>query len=78
MARVLQELAQSYQIFAISHQPHMPSLATAHYLVSSDGAHSQVRLLDKQGRIKELARMISGANITQEALDFASKRLEQI
>lgn len=77
VARVLQELAQSYQIFAISHQPHMPSLATAHYLVSSDGAHSQVRLLDKQGRIKELARMISGANITQEALDFASKRLEQ-
>lgn len=77
VARVLQELAKSYQVFAISHQPHMPSLATAHYLVSTDGTSSQVRLLDKQGRVQELARMISGANITQEALDFASRRLEQ-
>ncbi|WP_181461900.1 hypothetical protein [Helicobacter fennelliae] len=33
--------------------------------------------LTKEGRILELARMISGATITQEAIDFAKKRLSE-
>lgn len=77
VAKVLKSLSQTYQIFAISHQPHMPALADWHYLVSKDGEKSQVKLLDKDGRIFEMARMISGADITKEALEFAKKKLEQ-
>lgn len=79
VAHTLKELSRSYQVFAISHQPHMPSLADYHFLVSKDTKEgtSRVRLLDKEGRITELARMISGAQITQEALDFAKKRLAE-
>ena len=71
MAKILKKLSTSYQIFAISHQPHMPTLADHHYLVYKNGALSDVRLLDTQGRVEEIARMISGAQVTKEALEFA-------
>lgn len=77
VAKVLKTLSKTYQIFAISHQPHMPVLADSHYLVSKKDGKSEVRLLDTEGRIEEMARMISGANITKEALEFAKKRLEE-
>lgn len=77
VAKMLKTLSKTYQIFAISHQPHMPVLADSHYLVSKKEGKSEVRLLDKEGRIEEMARMISGANITKEALEFARKRLKE-
>lgn len=77
VAKMLKTLSKTYQIFAISHQPHMPVLADSHYLVSKKDGKSEVRLLDIEGRIEEMARMISGANITKEALEFAKKRLEE-
>lgn len=77
VAKVLKNLSKTYQIFAISHQPHMPALADYHYLVEKNNNKSNVRLLDEEGRVIEMARMISGSNITQEALDFAKKRLQE-
>ncbi|WP_095333034.1 AAA family ATPase [Helicobacter sp. 11S02596-1] len=82
VAKVLKSLSKTYQIFAISHQPHMPALADWHYLVAkkeqkNGEQKSHVQLLDKEGRILEMARMISGADITKEALEFAKKKLEQ-
>ncbi|PAF54007.1 DNA recombination protein RecN [Helicobacter sp. 13S00482-2] len=77
VAKMLKTLSKTYQIFAISHQPHMPVLADSHYLVSKKDGKSKVQLLHKEGRIEEMARMISGANITKEALEFAKKRLEE-
>lgn len=71
VAKILKKLSISYQIFAISHQPHMPTLADHHYLVYRDGALSNVKLLDTQGRIEEIARMISGSQVSKEALEFA-------
>ncbi|MCE3038141.1 AAA family ATPase [Helicobacter anatolicus] len=75
VAKILKKLSSSYQIFAISHQPHLPALADTHYLVYKEGQKSQIKILDTSGKIQEIARMISGSNITQEALDFAKKRL---
>ena len=49
----------------------MPTLADNHYLVYKNGAYSDVKLLDTQGRIEEIARMISGSQVTKEALEFA-------
>ena len=71
VAKKKKKLSASYQIFAISHQPHMPTLADRHYLVQKEGEFSSVRLLDTQGRIEEIARMISGAQVSKEALEFA-------
>lgn len=78
VAVILEFLSRDYQIFAISHQSHMPSVATNHYLIEKSESGSSITLLDKEGRIKEIARMISGANITNEALEFAKEKLQNL
>ncbi len=78
VAKILSILAKSYQILAISHQPHIPILCDKHFLVykpTKESKESRIKPLDKEGQIQEIARMISGAEITQEALQFAAKRL---
>jgi DNA repair protein RecN (Recombination protein N) len=71
IAKVLEELSQHYQIFTISHQPQLSAIANQHYLVKKQNNISSVKLLDKNQRVQEIARMISGENITQEAIEFA-------
>jgi DNA repair protein RecN (Recombination protein N) len=73
IAKVLQELSKNYQIFAISHQPQLSATAQQHFLVKKDDNISSVKLLNEKQRVNEIARMISGENITQEALEFARK-----
>ncbi len=76
IASVLQVLSKTYQIFAISHQPQLSSCAQMHFLVHKTKDESSVTLLDEEGRIKELSRMISGEEITQEAIEFAKSLRE--
>lgn len=78
VAECLSILSKNYQIFAISHQSQMPSFANNHYLITKSTNGSAVKLLDKNGRINEIARMISGANITDEALNFAKEKLAHL
>lgn len=76
VANVLKTLSSKYQIFAISHQPQLSSLANQHFLVTRDALHvSHVTLLEKEERIVELARMVSGENVSEEALSFAKSLL---
>ncbi|RXJ87892.1 AAA family ATPase [Arcobacter sp. CECT 8985] len=76
IATVLTELSKSYQIFAISHQPQLTSTANQHFLVDKKAGKSTVRLLNKEQRVNEISRMISGENITNEALEFAKNLLK--
>ncbi len=76
IAKVLVQLSKSYQIFAISHQPQLTSNANVHFLVDKKDGVSSVKKLDKKERIDEIARMISGEEITQEALSFAKNLLK--
>ena len=71
IAKVLTTLSKSYQIFAISHQPQLTACAAGHFLVDKHNGVSSVRKLNHEERMNEIARMISGENITQEAKDFA-------
>jgi DNA repair protein RecN (Recombination protein N) len=76
IAKVLTELSKSYQIFAISHQPQLTASAKGHFLVDKHNGKSHVRKLNEDERMNEIARMISGENITQEAKDFAQNLLK--
>lgn len=71
ISKVLEKLSHSYQIFAISHQPQLTSAAHQHFLVDKQNGISTVRFLNKDERINEIARMISGEKVTQQALEFA-------
>lgn len=71
IAKVLTELSHFYQIFAISHLPQLSSTAHNHFLVEKKDGQSFVKKLQKDERINELARMVSGEKITTEAIEFA-------
>ena len=78
IAKVLEELSKYYQIFAISHQPQLSATAKQHFMVHKDENNiSHVKELDKQQRISEIARMISGENITDEAVEFAKQLIQR-
>ena len=75
ISKVLTKLSNSYQIFAISHQPQLTSSANQHFLVDKNSGISSVKLLNDQERVNEIARMISGENVTSEAIEFAKNLL---
>ncbi len=71
IANMINNLASSYQIFAISHQPHLSSRASEHILVTKDSSGSYARVLEGQERVAEIARIVGGENYNKEALEFA-------
>lgn len=77
VAYLLRELAKKYQIFAISHQPQLASVATHHYVVSKDDSGSSVKKLRQDERASEIARMVSAGEITSEALEYAKKMITE-
>ena len=71
IAKVLTTLSKKYQIFAISHQPQLTASADQHFLVDKKDGISSVQVLNKDEKIEEISRMISGEDITKEAREFA-------
>ena len=76
ISKVLIALSKNYQIFAISHQPQLTSSANQHFLVDKKDGISIVKLLNNNEKITERARMISGENVTNEAIQFAKNLLK--
>lgn len=76
VAYVLRELSKKYQIFAISHQPQLASVANNHFLVSKNKQQSVVSKIADEKRVTEIARMVSSGEITKEAMEYAKKMLD--
>ena len=78
----LARLAGSRQLLVVTHSPQVAARGTQHYLIakSSDGtvARTGVRSLDDRERREEIARMLSGADITDEARAQAERLLEVV
>jgi DNA repair protein RecN (Recombination protein N) len=75
IANLIAKLAKEYQIFAISHQPHLSAKANQHILIKKENNQGFVEILDKRGQINEIARIIAGENANSEAVKFAKKLL---
>ncbi len=73
IAQMITKLSSVYQIFAISHQPHLSAKANQHIVVTKDANKSQVIELSDEGRVHEISRIIAGENPTKEAMEFARK-----
>ncbi len=77
----LARLAHGGQLLAVTHSPQVAARGDAHYLIakSSEGTvtRTSVSKLDAAGRQEEIARMLSGAEVTAEARAQASRLLEQ-
>jgi DNA repair protein RecN (Recombination protein N) len=76
VAKVLRHLSTHYQIFVISHQPQLTSMGEQHFLIYKDD-ESRVRELNDLERIEEIARIISGDAISDEARGFARDLFER-
>ncbi|RBQ29722.1 AAA family ATPase [Aliarcobacter vitoriensis] len=76
ISKVLIKLSSNYQIFAISHQIQLTASANQHFLVDKKDGISKVKLLNDNEKIEEIARMISGENVTVEAIEFAKNLIK--
>ena len=76
----LARLAIRSQLLVVTHSPQVAARAAHHYRIEKatgpDGARTTVRKLDADERREEIARMLSGAAITDEARAQATKLLE--
>ena len=78
----LARLAQGGQLLAVTHSPQVAARGGQHYVIakSSEGTvtRTSVHLLDAAGRQEEIARMLSGAEVTPEARAQADRLLEGV
>ena len=78
----LARLAGNGQLLAVTHSPQVAARGQTHYLIakSSEGTvtRTSVSLLDSAGRKEEIARMLSGAEVTPEARAQADRLLEGV
>lgn len=80
MGSVICEMGTRMQVVAITHLPQVAAKGSAHYLVQKsvegDRAVSSIKKLSRDERVLELARMLSGAKVTDEALANAKALLD--
>ncbi|MDG6078333.1 DNA repair protein RecN [Erythrobacter litoralis] len=78
----LARLADSGQLLAVTHSPQVAARGRTHYMIakSSDGTvtRTSVALLNEADRQEEIARMLSGAEVTPEARAQADRLLEGV
>ena len=76
----LRALGENRQVLCVTHQPQVAAAGHTQYTVSKaalDGiTQSSVKLLDDDGRVAEIARMLGGAEVTHEARAAAQKLLD--
>ena len=75
----LKEVSKDSQVLCVTHQAQIAALADYHYLidkrVDSGRTFTVVTELDRDARVRELARIIGGVNITQAAISHAEDML---
>ncbi|MEO9601094.1 DNA repair protein RecN [Parasphingorhabdus sp.] len=77
----LSRLSNGAQLLVVTHSPQVASKGDAHMLInksrSGTVSRTDVRALDDEGRRQEIARMLSGADVTDEARAQADRLLER-
>ena len=75
MGEIMKSMSSEMQVFAITHLPQIAAKGTQHYKVfkHSEGNNtiSELKLLNKDERVREIAEMLSGKDISDSALNHA-------
>ena len=81
VAEKLKSVARTKQVLCVTHLPQLAALGDTHLLIAKgerEGrTYTTVTPLDKEGRKRELARIIGGANITETTLKSAEEMLSR-
>ena len=79
VAEKLRSVARNKQVLCVTHLPQLAALASTHLLIAKEErqgrTYTTVMPLDLEGRKRELARIIGGANITEITLKSAEEML---
>lgn len=80
VGRKLQALSRAQQVLCVTHLPQIAAFADQHFLIEKQEkqrrTHTSVRLLTVAERAEEIARMISGATVTETSLRHAEQMLK--
>ena len=80
VAEKLKSVARNKQVLCVTHLPQLAAMGDTHLLIAKgerDGrTYTTVTPLDLEGRKRELARIIGGANITETTLKSAEEMLQ--
>ena len=72
---IMAKLAEGRQVLAITHLPQVASRGSDHFVVfkedTADATYTRIRKLQKEERVSEIARMLSGEEVSDEALSNA-------
>ena len=71
------EVSTKHQVLCITHLPQIAALSDCHYFVSkkveNEKTYTQIRTLDKYDKVKEIAKMTSGDEVSDVTLENASE-----
>ena len=80
MGQKLKELSRAQQVLCVTHLPQIAAFADQHFLVEKQERQGKtktsVRLLNDEERTEEVARMLSGAKLTETSLRHAEQMLK--
>ncbi len=78
---LLKDLSATHQVFCVTHLAQVASRANNHFQVSksssSNETFTQVKALDDNERVEEVARMLGGMRISEKTRDHAREMLTQ-
>jgi DNA repair protein RecN (Recombination protein N) len=76
----LKKLSETNQVLCVTHQPQIARFANSHLLVRKEAVAGRTEVnidrLDRRGRVEEIARMLTGAEITESARRHAREMLK--
>jgi DNA repair protein RecN (Recombination protein N) len=82
VGRKLKALSRTKQVLCITHLPQIASFADHHFLIAKKESAGRTRTtvlpLDGKERVEEIARMLSGARLTEASLKNAEQMLTQV
>lgn len=80
VGRKLKSIAQGQQVICVTHLPQVASFADHHFFIQkdprNDGTYMEVRALERDDRIQEVARLLSGEKVTKSSLGNAKELLK--
>lgn len=77
VAEKMKAIAKNRQIICITHLPQIAAMSDSHYMIEKQSDHNktktQILCLDDKQSVRELARLLGGANITETILNSAKE-----
>ena len=68
MGEIISSLGENMQVVAITHLPQVASKGESHFVVYKENSRTNILLLDGLQRVEEIAKMLSGSEVTEAAI----------